>query len=98
MGAQIFSIPFRLTAAGTVATVEQGSDRANAEQIGVLCTTIIGERDLVPGFGLTDPAFRGIRAGELAAKVARWGPPVKVTSVSSHVVSATETDVTVGFS
>lgn len=97
MAAPVFSFPFRLTAAGTVATVEQGSDQANAEQIATLCSTIAGERPLLPGYGLTDPAFRGVRAGELSAQAARWVPQVTVQSVTSTAVSAVETDVTVTF-
>jgi hypothetical protein len=97
MGSPIFSFPFRLTPAGTVATVDQGSDQANAEQIAVLCATISGERPMVAGYGIPDPAFTGIRAGTVAAQIAAWGPQVTVASVTSTAVSATETDVTVLF-
>jgi hypothetical protein len=95
--AQILSVPFRLAENGAVAVVTQGSDQANAEQIGVLLTTIQGERQMVPGFGLPDPAFTGIKAGVIAAQVAMWGPPVDIELVSSTPVNGSETDVTVTF-
>lgn len=95
--ALILSVPFRLAPNGAVATVEQGSDQANAEQLAVLITTVQGERPMVPGFGLPDPAFTGIKAGVLAAQVAMWGPPVKVSMVSSSGVDPASTDVTVSF-
>lgn len=97
MGAPIFSFPFRLTAAGTVATVDQDSDQAHAEQIAVLCATVTGERPMIPGYGLPDPAFNGIKAGAVAAQVAAYGPPVTIQSVTTSPVSATEADVTVTF-
>lgn len=94
--ATILSFPFRLAVDGTVAVVAQGSDRADAEQIGVLLSTIQGERDLQPGFGIPDPAFNGIQPGVVAAQVAMWGPRVKVKTVSSQK-AGNETDVTVSF-
>lgn len=98
MGAPIFSFPFRLTAAGTVATVDQDSDQAHAEQIAVLCSTIVGERPLAPNFGIPDPAFTGIRPGVIAAQVAANGPAgVTIRQVTTAVVSPAETDVTVAF-
>jgi hypothetical protein len=95
---QILSVPFRLAADGTVATVTQGSDQANAEQIGVVLSTIQGERNLLPGFGLPDPAFSGIQAGVVAAQAALWNLPVTVTSVTAIPAGSNTTDVTVGFS
>lgn len=96
--AQIFSFPFRLAPSGQVATVTQGSDQANSEQLAVLISTVQGERPMVPGFGLPDPAFTGIKAGVIAAQVAMWGPAVTVDEVKTTAVDGSETDVTVTFS
>lgn len=81
--ARIISHPFRLGPGGAVATVEQGTDQANTEQIAVLALTRTGERPLVPGFGVTDPAFIPYRPGELVAGVATWGPSVRISSVDT---------------
>lgn len=78
--ALILSHPFRLQR-GRVATVEQQSDAGDAEQIAVLCLTRPGERPLVPGYGLPDPAFSGFEPAELAAAVAMWGPDVTLEAV-----------------
>lgn len=96
--APILSWPFRLTSEGTVATVDQDSDQGHAEQIGVLMLTIQGEQQMVPGFGLPDPAFSGVRPGVVAAQVSQYGPEVTIDSVASTVVSQVESDVTVTFS
>ena len=81
--AQILSHPFRLLPNGRIATVEQTSDEAHAEQLAVLLLTRIGERPLEPGFGITDPTFGSIRATEIAAGVAAYGPPVSIVDVTS---------------
>lgn len=95
--AAILSHPFRLTPRGTVAVVEQESDVADAEQIGVLVMTVIGERELVPGFGVTDPTFDGFLPGEISAGVAAYGPPVTITDVLVDYVSDSEQAVEVQF-
>jgi hypothetical protein len=64
-----------LSGNGTVVTVPQGSDEANAELIAVLMTTIAGERVFYPTFGITDPVGgAGIDPSEVSAKVAQFGP------------------------
>ena len=94
--AEILSHPFRLDPQGRVVTVTQGSDQANAEQLAILLGTIQGERQTVPGFGIPDPAFNGLRAGVVTALVAAYGPAVRIVSVTS-TVAGNETDVTVAF-
>ena len=96
-GTPILSVPFRLGADGSIASVVEGSDQANAEQLSVIVRTVTGERPMQPGFGLPDPAFEGIAAADIAAQVALWGPAVTVDDISSTVLSATETAVVVDF-
>ena len=79
--ARILSFPFRFTGTGAVATVEQGSEQANREQVAVLCLTVIGERPLTPGFGITDPVFGGVEPSEVVAAVQAHGPDVQITDV-----------------
>lgn len=93
----ILSHPFRLAPNGTVATVEQDSDQANAEQIGVLLLTFQGERPLAPGFGVPDPSFRGIPAGVITGQVARYGPRVTVRTVTAVAAGDAELDIQVTF-
>jgi hypothetical protein len=87
--ARILAFPFRLAPNGSVATVEQETDQADREQIAVLALTRRGERPLVPGFGILDPAFGGFDPGALSAAVAVYGPPRTITDVT--VVADTET-------
>lgn len=92
----ILSHPFRLHA-GRVATVEQDSDTADAEQIAVLALTRLGERPLVPGFGMTDPTFVGFDEGELRGGVAVYGPPVTIHRVTTTQLGEAEQAVDVAF-
>lgn len=94
---RIISHPFRLDAGGNVATVEQDTDTADAEQIAVLAMTRAGERPMVPGFGLTDPAFSGLNPGELVAGVKAWGPPVVIGDVTARPADDATELVTVEF-
>jgi hypothetical protein len=80
--ARIFSHPFQIGANGSVRTVEQTSDEANAQQIAVLALTRYGERPMVPTFGISDPLFDEFRPAELSAGIALFGPPVELTSIN----------------
>ncbi len=78
---QILSHPFRVGGNGSIATVDQNSDQANAEQIAILVLTEIGERPLIPGFGITDPTFSSLDPAEVAAGLTAYGPDVQVIDV-----------------
>lgn len=95
---QLLSHPFRLAPTGRVATVPQGSDEANAEQVAALILTRPGERELVGGFGIPDPTFAGIQASDVAAGVAAFGPDVTIDEVAIEPTSDGSLDVTVRFS
>lgn len=70
----VISHPFRLSPTGEVATVLEGSERANAEAIVALVSTRVGERVLVPGFGVTDPVFADLDLAEVNAGLSTYGP------------------------
>jgi hypothetical protein len=91
---RILSHPFRLVS-DSVATVEQSSDAANAEQLAVLILTKRGERPLVPTFGVVDPAFRGLDVADVKLGVALHGPPVSIVAVKRKVVDAMTEEVEV---
>lgn len=82
--ARILSHPFRIMPNGSAATVEQDSDAGQTEQVAVLIMTNRGERSLAVDYGIPDPVFsrHGIEPTELAAALARWGPPVTLDRVS----------------
>lgn len=97
--ARILSHPFRLWPNGAVVTVEQESEEADREQIAMLALTRVGERVLVPGFGLTDPVHGdGFPVTELAAQIAEWGPPVTLHDVAVVATSDRTQTVEVTFS
>jgi hypothetical protein len=71
---RLLSHPFRLTPAGDVATVEDGTEDAAAEQAAILILTRKGERTLVPDYGVTDPVFSSLNVAEVAVGLTDYGP------------------------
>lgn len=94
---ELLSHPFRLEANGAVATVEDDTEEAYAEGIAVLALTRKGERDLVPDFGLTDPAFNELSLAELNVGLTDFGPPVEVTDVAIEYPTDTTERVVIAF-
>lgn len=78
----LLSHPFRLKTNGAVATVEDGTERAQVEAIAVLVLTHKGERDLVPGYGITDPVFDKVGLAEVNLGLLDYGPDVRVTDIA----------------
>lgn len=72
---RLLSHPFRLTPAGDVATVEEGTEDAAAEALAVLILTRKGERELVPDYGISDPIAQGLNLAEVAVGLLDYGPP-----------------------
>jgi hypothetical protein len=87
---RLLSYPFRLTADGSVATVEEGTEDAAAEAVAVLILTRKGERELVPDYGVTDPAHHSLNLGEVAVGLLDYGP-AGVTVESIDVTYPTDT-------
>jgi hypothetical protein len=79
--AQVWDFPFALGPGGSVAVVDQNSDRDVENQLAVAVLTRPGERATVPTFGIADPAFSGWEAPALSRHVLDFGPAVDVTSV-----------------
>lgn len=96
--AKILSYPFRILPNGAAASVDQGSDEANAEQIGVLALTRIGERALVPTFGVEDPAFGSVTMGDLVAGITMFGPEVRIDDVAIRRRDEHTQEVSIAFS
>lgn len=80
---QLIDFPFRVVG-GRVAKVTDGTDTADGLRLKMLLLTRPGERPLDPGFGLTDPTFRGVDPAEVAAGVAAYGPSVTILDVASQ--------------
>ena len=79
--AQVWDYPFGLGPGGSVATVEQDSDRDIENLLAVACLTRPGERHQCPTFGIADPAFIGWEQPALERHVLDFGPNVNVSSV-----------------
>lgn len=95
--ADLVSFPFRLAPTGYVVTRDEDDPAYYAELIGQLVATHLGERVLVPSFGMADPTFTKFDAQELTYKVEAFGPPVRITTVTEEFVGENVVNVKVEF-
>jgi len=79
--APVWDFPFQLGPGGSVAVVEQNSDRDIDNCIAAALLTRPGERIQAPSFGIADPAFVGWEAPALTRHLLDFGPDVDVASV-----------------
>jgi hypothetical protein len=94
----LIAYPFRLSPAGNVTTVEEGSDTQLAHELACAVLTRPGERPLVPDFGTADPVFEGFDEDALRLHVDLFGPPVEVERVRMRFLDELTQDVVVQFS
>lgn len=79
----VLSFPFRITPTGAAATVGIGTDAEYDEAIAVLCLTHVGERPMLPEYGIPDPAFAGLHAGDVQVGLNDYGPEnIKITNIT----------------
>lgn len=97
MATPLISHPFRLTAGGSVATHEDGTEEYYAERLALLILTKPGERVLVPSFGLRDPTFDEVDDAMLAAQIELFGPPVTIASIGARPINDVIQEVIVEF-
>lgn len=91
------SFPFRLDPTGAVAAVEQGTDAYVEECIAVAMLTRTGERDQVPAFGVSDPAFELFQVSALQRHMNDFGPQIVITEVRVDELTEGRERVTVAW-
>lgn len=80
----LIKFPFSIGTNGTVRKAEDGSDEYYAAELAHLLLTREEERELVPTYGLRDPAFQGVSEREILSKVRAFGPPVRIRRLSQR--------------
>lgn len=93
----VLAFPLRLDHTGALATVDQFSDAGEAQLIAALVTTVRGEREMAPAFGVTDPAFDTIERAEVEAGLELFGPDVVIDAVETRYLSDTTQEVHVRY-
>lgn len=74
MGTGAFAHPFRLDPRGQVATVPYGSDDEVDGIIRAMIDTRPGDRAIYDEFGIPEPTFVGVDAGDIQAGLDQFGP------------------------
>lgn len=94
---QLMAFPFRIAPNGFVATVLDDTDEEYAQELEVLIGTHLGERHLVPQYGVEDLAFDPTPITTVAAQVEKFGPPVEITNITINDIDEEHTDIEVDF-
>lgn len=89
--AKLLAFPVRLTKTGAFESIEDGEDYYPQELAGLIQTRL-GERQLVPEYGIEDPTFSEMDRMAIQTKVDMFGPPVeideiKITQVNDRDIS-----------
>lgn len=74
MGTGPLAHPFRFAANGTVLTRVAGSEDDVNDRLRLIVETVQDERALFPSYGIPDPAFIGVSAGDVQACLSEYGP------------------------
>lgn len=97
MTVQLIAHPFRLGGDGRVETHEQDSDAYLAERIALILGTHLGERPLVPAFGVSDPAYDALTLPSIQNQMTIFEIPATITSVDRDDVSESTSSYRVTF-
>lgn len=87
-----FKFPLRF-AAGALQVVEQDDDEEILDCVEVLLSTELGERQEVPDYGISDPAFRqgGADVQGILTQIALWEPRAKVSIDEDSLIDFVQT-------
>lgn len=97
MGQVLISFPFRIAPNGSAVTRPDDTPEYYAEEITQMVATRVGERPLVPGFGIADPTFSYLDPNELAIKCGTYAIPVRIVDVETQIVGDGKQDVLVTY-
>lgn len=93
----ILSHPFRITAAGTAATLDADGPAACAQTAGHVLACQHGERPLAPMFGLPDPTGAAQVSPDLVrAALGVCAPELRTDTVNIHTDPGGTVTITVG--
>ena len=97
MTVQLIAHPFRLGEDGRVQTHEQDTIVYLAERIALVLGCRPGERELVPAFGVMDPAYDGLALPSVQNQMNIFEIPATILSVDREDLSNSTTSYRVTF-
>lgn len=87
--------PMQVGYDGTMATVGANTDEHLTQQVAVIVGTRLGERPMAVGFGVPQPPWSGLFAGDIQVVLDQFGPPILVTDVVASPRDEQTSDYTV---
>lgn len=97
MTVQLIAHPFRLGDDGRIQTHEQDSNAYLAERIALVLGSRLGERPLVPAFGVGDPTFDGLTLASVQNQMVVFEIPAVITNIERDDISDSTTSYQVSF-
>lgn len=97
MSNRLLAFPFRVAGNGGALTVEAETEAAYRQELGLLLGTRLGERPLVPEWGVDDAAFAELDEAQIVAAVDLFGIPVAIDGVEVEYDTDTTADVLITF-
>jgi hypothetical protein len=92
----LLTFPFRLEG-GSAVVADDASEIYLGDELAQLIQTQPGERELVPGFGLNDPAYTVFDVSMLEAQIDQFEMPLVIDDVGTRYLDDTTQDVLVSF-
>lgn len=98
MATGLIAFPFRYAPNGELVTIPDGSDAEIHQHIATMLLTRVGERLLVPLYGIPDPAFAGIDMSDVQAGLNTFGPAgVNVTELEPEDLTPNKSRIRIGW-
>lgn len=85
------ALPLTIGPDGSFNVLAQDTVEEVAQSVGVLLGTTLGERTMVPSYGVSDPDFTVPDAGEIVQAISQWEPRADATVTISTDGSGTQT-------
>jgi phage baseplate assembly protein W len=90
------AFPLVIGPSGSWDVVAQDTAAEVAQSVGVLLGTVVGERTMVPAYGVVDPTFATANVSEIVQAISQWEPRADATvSVSTDGLGAESINVAV---
>lgn len=90
--AKLLAFPITISGNGSMGTINDGEDYY-AQELACLVGTQIGERELVPGYGVPEVMLSTIDRMNLGSQCEIYGPPIKIVRLAYKYDTKTSTVV-----
>lgn len=92
---ELLAFPFRLAPNGSIVKTDDRTDQGISQLIGSIVLTHLGELEMFPTFGVSDPLFSQLEPAQVAAAMAAYGPQVRLTKLDARFTGPAQQTVAI---